>query len=97
MITLTGTLRQSGEVTFGKDKDARKMLKLWVEHESPRDNGPADLRIEEFFVPSEHGPMLPPQGQQVSVSVRPYASGRNVAFAAIGIVAQPLKPKGATA
>jgi hypothetical protein len=92
MITLTGTLRQSGEITFGKEKEARKMLKLWVEHESARDNGPADLRIEEFFVPAEEVKLLPQKGEQISVAVRPYANGRNVAYSGLGIVAQVLKP-----
>jgi hypothetical protein len=64
------------------------MLKLWVEHESERDNGPADLRIEEFFVPAEESKSLPKKGDQISVSVRPYANGRNVAYSALGIVAQ---------
>jgi hypothetical protein len=87
MITLTGTLRQSGEVTFGKDKEARTMMKLWVEHESPRDKGPSDLKIEEFFVPVEDSKNLPAKGEPVSVAVRPYASGRGVAYSAISIVA----------
>jgi hypothetical protein len=86
MITLTGTLRQSGEVTFGKDKEARKMCKLWVEHESPRDNGPGDLKIEEFFVPLEQAVNLPEKGQEVSVQVRPYSDGRKVLFQAIRLV-----------
>jgi hypothetical protein len=95
MITLTGTLRQSGEVTFGKDKEARKMVKLWVEHESPRDNGPSDLKIEEFFLPVEEVKTLPPKGELVSVAVRPYSNGRAVAYSAIALVTQPSpKPVG---
>lgn len=78
MITLTGTLRQSGKLTFdGKDR-----LKIWIEHETPRDNGVSDLRIEELFLPMEEQAKLPAQGQPVSVIVRPYAVGRDVKFSA---------------
>jgi len=78
MLTLTGTLRQFGEVTFGKESP-KPYLKLWVEHETPRDNGPADLRIEELLIPIEDAPpvqerekLLRP-GHPVSVVVRVWA------------------------
>lgn len=88
MLTLTGTLRQFGDVTFGDDK--KSFLKLWVEHETPRDNGPADLRIEELLLP---GDVVQPSdraslkaGAPVSVVVRFWAKGRDVVFAAVRLV-----------
>lgn len=78
MLTLTGTLRQFGEVNLGKD-NPKPFLKLWVEHETPRDNGPADLRIEELLIPIEDAPpaadreKLLRTGQPVSVVVRAWA------------------------
>lgn len=78
MLTLTGTLRQFGEVNLGKETP-KPFLKLWVEHETPRDNGPSDLRIEEFLIPIEDAPpaaereKLLKQGQPVSVVVRAWA------------------------
>lgn len=84
MITLTGTLRQSGKVTFdGKDK-----LKVWVEHETPRDNGANDLKIEELFLPIEFQQSLPQNGQQISVVVRAYPVGRDVKFSAMSVVGE---------
>jgi len=78
MLTLTGTLRQFGEVTFGKE-NPKPYLKLWVEHETPRGDGPADLRIEELLIPIEDCPpvnererLLKP-GSPVSVVVRVWA------------------------
>jgi hypothetical protein len=86
MITLTGTLRQSAKVTFdGVDK-----TKLWIEHQSPRDNGVFDLKIEELILPHQDESKLPKQGEQISVDVRVYAAGRDVKFFAVGIH-QPLK------
>lgn len=81
MITLTGVLRQSGEMTI-KEKP---LVKLWVEHESPRDNGVNDLKIEEFFLDREKAADLPEKGQEISIVVRPYPSGRGVAFQAIRV------------
>ena len=81
MIVLTGTLRQSGEMNINE----KPLLKLWVEHESPRDKGPADLKIEEFFVSPDQAAFLPTAGQQVSLIVRPYARGRDVAFSCVGV------------
>lgn len=90
MLTLTGTLRQFGEVTFGKDSP-KPYLKLWVEHETPRDNGPADLRIEELLIPLEDAPpvqerekLLRP-GHPVSVIVRVWAKLGALNFSAVRI------------
>lgn len=81
MIVLHGILRQSGKVSFdGKDK-----TKLWVEHESPRDNGTNDLSIEELFLGPEVLEKLPKSGSPISLQVRPYPSGRGVKFSAIGL------------
>lgn len=93
MLTLTGTLRQFGEVTLGKDAP-KPYLKLWVEHETPRDNGPADLRIDELLIPIEDAPPEPERerllkrGQPVSVVVRAWARGRDLAFQAVRLVSQ---------
>jgi len=81
MITLTGTLRQA---TATKFQEVMK-TKLWIEHTSPRDNGPDDLRIEELFIEGDITSKLPSPGKQVGVIVRPYASGRDIRFAAMGI------------
>jgi hypothetical protein len=86
MITLTGTFRQQGQVEF----DGKKRLKVWLEHTSPRENGTADLKIEELFLPIEDANKLPKQGSEISLSVRVYASGRDVKFSAIGIIG-PIK------
>lgn len=90
MITLTGILRQSGEV---KIKEQPK-LKLVVEHETARDNGVNDLHLETLFLAPQEAAKLPKQGAWVQVEVRPYPSGRGVAFAAVrligGEVADPL-------
>lgn len=87
MITLTGTLRQSAKVTF----DSVDKLKVWIEHESPRDNGPADLKIQELILPFSDEPRLPKSGQQISVAVRCYASGKDVKFFAVGLVPESKK------
>lgn len=79
MLTLTGTLRQAGPITI-KEKPFQK---LWVETETPRENGPADLQLHELLIPSEHVENLPSPGSLVAVDVRAYANGRNVAFSAL--------------
>lgn len=82
MITLTGILRQSSAATI-KEKTKTK---LWVEHTSPRNDGLDDLQIEELFLegsPDNHS--LPKQGERVSIVVRPYASGRDIRFAAVAL------------
>jgi hypothetical protein len=90
MLTLTGTLRQFGEVTLGKDAP-KPYLKLWVEHETPRDNGPADLRIEELLIPIEDAPPEPERerllkrGQPVSVIVRAWAKLGTLNLSAVRI------------
>lgn len=89
MLTLTGTLRQFGDVTLGEDK--KPFLKLWVEHETPRDNGPADLKIEELLIPAdtvaapERAALKP--GQPVSVVVRAWAPKASVNLQAQRLVA----------
>ena len=81
MLTLTGTLRQSGAITI-KEKP---FVKLWVEHESERDNGVNDLQILELLVPEENAQKLPEKGKNISVDVRCYASGRDVRFSAVAV------------
>lgn len=85
MITLQGTLRQAGKVTFQE----KERVKVWVEHETPRDNGVSDLKIEELFLPSETFDKLPKPGQPISVAVRPYVVGRDVKFSAISLAVAP--------
>ena len=82
MITLTGTLRQLAEITI-KDK---KLVKLWLEHQTPAQGDRAgDLKIEELFVEPVAGASLPKTGEKVSVIVRAYPRGRDVAFQALGL------------
>jgi hypothetical protein len=85
MITLTGTLRQSGVVSISE----KPQLKIWVEHIQERDNGGTpDLKIEEFFLPAET--VLPPSGAQISLVVRPWASGKIVRYSGVKLLpAQP--------
>ena len=83
MITLTGILRQAGEVKI-KEKP---LLKLVVEHETARDNGVPDLHLETLFVDRQEAARLPRTGEEVHVEVRPYPSGRGVAFAAVRLLA----------
>lgn len=88
MLTLTGTLRQAGEITL-KEKPYKK---LWVEHESPgRDNGPGDLQILELLLPAEACTKLPEKGQPVSVAVRAYAAGRDIKFSALHLAGDTSK------
>lgn len=88
MLTLTGTLRQFGEVTLGKE-NPKPYLKLWVEHETPRQDGPADLRIEELLIPIEDAPPAPERekllkaGQPVSVIVRAWAKLNSLQLSAV--------------
>ena len=70
MITLTGILRQSGEVTIKE----QPRLKLVVEHETPRDGGMPDLHLETLFLDRQEAAKLPKQGDQVQIEVRPYTS-----------------------
>lgn len=78
MITLTGTLRQLAEM---KIKEQPK-LKLVVEHETDRNDGTKDLHLETLFVDPTDRAKCPPEGSEVSIAVRPWASGKNVAYAA---------------
>jgi hypothetical protein len=81
MIILKGKLRQSTTMTLQE----KLKTKLWIEHETPRDNGVADLRIEELFLEGDVTAKLPKPGENVGVIVRPYPSGRDVRYAATGI------------
>jgi hypothetical protein len=85
MITLQGTLRQAGVNEY----EGKKKTRLWVEHTSPRENGPDDLKLEEFWLDGDLTATLPKPGAQVAVVVRPYSMGKVVKFAAVGLVPQP--------
>lgn len=92
MLVLTGTLRQFGEVAF--DDGKKKMLKLWLEHETPRDNGPSDLKIEELLLPAEsvdtESMKKLQKGGPVSVLVRAWAKGRDIAFQGVELLRSPI-------
>ena len=92
MITLTGILRQAGEVKI-KEKP---LLKIVVEHETARDSGVPDLHLETLFVDRQEAARLPRTGEEVHVEVRPYptANGRGVAFSAVRLLtaADPADP-----
>lgn len=89
MITLTGKLRQSGPVTY----EGVTKLKLWIEHETPRENGVPDLKLEELFLEGIDQSALPPAGSEIAVQVRPYAMGKAVKYSAVALAAsvQPSK------
>jgi hypothetical protein len=82
MIVLTGKLRQLAEM---KIKEQPK-LKLVVEHETDRNDGTKDLHLETLFVDPTERPKCPPEGSDVSIEVRPWVSGRNVAYAASKVI-----------
>lgn len=82
MIILTGILRQLAEM---KIKEQPK-LKLVVEHETDRNDGTKDLHLETLFVDPTDRTKCPPQGSEVSIAVRPWVSGRNVAYAASHVI-----------
>lgn len=82
MITLTGILRQAGQVRI-QEKDR---LKLVVEHETPRDNGLPDLRLETLFLAPQDLATLPRTGEVVHVEVRPYPVGKGIAFAGVRVL-----------
>lgn len=85
MLILQGTLRQAGEIEL-KDKP-EPFVKLWVEHETPRQNGPADLKISELLIPKSEARSLPKAGDLVSVVVRAYVAGRDIAYAGVSVLA----------
>ncbi len=85
MITLTGTLRQFGNSEF----EGKKKTKVWLEHTSERDNGPADLKLEELFLEGDLTASMPVPGSPISIIVRPYAVGKGVKFAAVGLAGKP--------
>jgi len=82
MITLQGILRQSGEMKINE----KPLVKLWIEHETPRENGVADLKIEELFIDHKPGMFIPKKGETINLQVRAYPSGRDVKFQALGIL-----------
>jgi hypothetical protein len=82
MIVLTGKLRQLAEM---KIKEQPK-LKLVVEHETDRNDGSKDLHLETLFVDPSERQKCPSEGSDVSIEVRPWVSGRNVAYAASSVI-----------
>lgn len=104
MLTLTGKLRQYTEVQFA-DRPERKggtFLKIWLEHETPRDgDGPGDLKIEELLLPIDAVPAPErstlKQDARISVVVRAWAKGRDVAFQAVRLISSAGSASGAVA
>lgn len=91
MLTLTGTLRQSGTI---KTKDDKSYAKLWIETETPPENDrPGELQIHEFMFDSAELPKPPAKGSQVSVDVRCYIRGREVAYKALQVRSEPIRPE----
>lgn len=82
MITLNGILRQHGEMKINE----KPLVKLWVEHETPRENGVADLKIEELFIDQTPGMFIPKKGENINLAVRVYPNGRDVKFQALRIL-----------
>lgn len=89
MVTLTGTLRQAGTVTF----DGKTKVKIWLEHTTARETGVADLKLEELFLEGLELAALPASGSEVSFEVRPYAVGKLVKFQAVRYIAAAQAPK----
>lgn len=87
MLILTGILRQSGELAK-RDEPQTKFAKLWVEHETPRDNGPDDLEILEMILPLEKARNVPKRGAEISLLVRAYPKGKGIGYQALGIVSE---------
>lgn len=84
MLTLKGTLRQAGAI---KTKEGQEFKKLWVEHETPADGDRVgDLQILEFLVPSKEVGPLPPHGDPISLDVRAYVRGRDIAYKALRVL-----------
>ena len=82
MITLTGLIRQRTEMEI----KGKATLKLIVEHEIPRNEGDPDIALETFFLDPSEASKCPHKGENVSLTVRPWANGRNVAYAAISLL-----------
>ena len=80
MITLEGKLRRLTELEIKGEKRA----KLTVEYEIPRYDGSPDLKLGEFFLPPNEAQGLK-EGTDVRLLVRPYVSGKDVAFSAVGV------------
>jgi hypothetical protein len=91
MLTLTGTLRQAGTI---KTKEGTEYRKLWVETETPAEGDrPGELQIHEFMFQAAECPKLPDQGGQVSVDVRAYVRGRDIAYKALRVRLGTLAPE----
>lgn len=91
MLTLTGTLRQSGDIKTGEGKTFKK---LWIETETPPEGDrPGELQIHEFLFPSEELEKVPPKGSQISIDVRSYVRGREIAYKALHVRSAPLTPE----
>jgi hypothetical protein len=86
MFTLTGILRQFSVANVKKDDKSIEKLKVWIEHKSERDNGAFDLKIEELWLPLSEQPKLPPDGSEITLSVRPYASKDRLGIVATSIL-----------
>jgi len=68
----------------------RDVVKLMVEHEISRDEGQADLILESLFLDPDKATKLS-EGENVCLDVRPYPSGKNVAYAVINVLTRPPK------
>jgi len=91
MLTLTGTLRQSGTI---KTKEEKSYAKLWVETETPPEGDrPGELQIHEFMFDSAEVPKLPAKGSQISIEVRAYIRGRDIAYKALQVRTAPVMPE----
>lgn len=89
MITLTGKLRQASTIQM-KEKAMRK---LWVETETQRDNGVADLDLHQFLLDTDKCSLEPAPGSPVTLSVRPYVMAGNLRFSALSILSATLTPE----
>lgn len=92
MIQLVGKLRRKTPMQINKKDGSgkRDVVKLSVEHEISRDEGQADLILESLFLDPDKASKLT-ENEIVCLDVRPYPSGKNVAYAVIDVVTRSPK------
>ena len=80
MLILEGKLRRVTELEIKGEKRS----KLTVEYEVPRYEGDADLKLQDFFLEPQDAKGLQ-AGGLVTLLVRAYVSGKDVALTAVGV------------
>lgn len=65
--------------------NGEKRTKLTVEFEIPRDDGQGDIKLGEFFFDPVKAKGLT-EGTDITISVRPWVKGKDVAFSALAVL-----------